>query len=645
MPGGRVLPASRFALDASQAEAVTAPPGPLLVLAGAGSGKTRVLTERAAVFVAGDGVPAETLLVLTFTNRAAEELRGRLELLVGRAARRMTIGTFHAICHRMLRAHAERVGRTARFSVYDAQQSRRLIAQALKRLGAGEELPPRVLALQIGQAKARLLGPREYGSLRDNEATRRIASIFALYEEALARADALDFDDLLTRAVRLLDQPDLRAHYQRRWGAVLVDEYQDTNPAQYEWLRRLSWRHRNITVAGDEDQAIYHWRGADVSNLRRFERDFADARVVALSRNYRSSGAIVGAAARLVLHNRQRIAKTMWTDAPPGPAVTVVACADEREESRIAAAWCRARLEQGVRAEQLAVLVRTRGQLAALEDALLLAGVRCRVVGGKGLWDTQSVRDLVAHLTLLVNPRDELALARALITRPGVGEVSVGRVLGAASGHSGDLVTTCVAARQIRGLGGRQCLAIEAFGRSLQELGRHAERVGVATTCTDTVVAAGLAERLARKQSEHADEQLERLRRFCRSARGYETTSEGSGLADFLAQSALAADDDEGRASGRVTLSTLHAAKGREWDHVRIAGLCEGLLPHEHALRRGELDEERRLAYVGITRARRELALSWPRAHRGRLAHPSRFLAEAGLAAGGIDPPAEPQAA
>jgi DNA helicase II / ATP-dependent DNA helicase PcrA len=644
MPGGRALPASRVALDPSQAEAVTAPPGPLLVLASAGSGKTRVLTERAAALLMRDGLPAAAVLVLTFTNRAADELRDRLEVLVGSAARRMTIGTFHAVCHRMLRAHGERVGRTARFSVYDAEQSRRLIAQALKRAGAGEELPARVVALQIGQAKARLLGPREYGALRDNDVTRRVASIFALYEEALARADALDFDDLLTRAVRLLDQPDLRSHYQRRWRALLVDEYQDTNPAQYEWLRRLAWRHRNITVAGDEDQAIYHWRGADVSNLRRFERDFADARVVALARNYRSSGAIVAAAGRLVLHNRQRIAKTMWTDAPPGPAVTVVRCVDEREESRTAAAWCRARLEQGVAAEQLAVLVRTRGQLQALEDALVLSGVRCRVVGGQGLWETQSVRDLVAHLTLLVNPRDELALVRALLTRPGVGEVSVGRVLGAASGYGGDLLATCVAAREIDGLGGRQCSAIEAFGRALRER-RDAGRNGVGATCTDTVLASGLAERLARERTDRSDEQLARLRRFCRSARGYEASSERPELADFLAQSALAADDGEERAPGRVTLSTLHAAKGREWDHVRIAGLCEGLLPHDNALRRGEIDEERRLAYVGITRARSELALSWPRTYRGRLTHPSRFLAEAGVGAGEVRPSAQPQAA
>jgi DNA helicase-2/ATP-dependent DNA helicase PcrA len=241
------------------------------------------------------------------------------------------------------------------------------------------------------------------------------------------------------------------------------------------------------------------------------------------------------------------------------------------------------------------------------------------------------VRDLVAHLTLLVNPHDELALGRALRCQPGIGEVSVGRVLAAGLRHGGDLVATCVAASRVGGLRGGQRLTVEAFGRTLRQLGRDAERNGVAATCADAVLACGLAERLARERSERAEEQLERLRRFCRGARGHEATTEHPGLADFLAQAALAADDGERSAVGRVTLSTLHAAKGCEWEHVRITGLCEGLLPHEHALRRGEIEEERRLAYVGLTRARRQLALSWPRTHRGRPAAPSRFLAEAGL--------------
>jgi DNA helicase II / ATP-dependent DNA helicase PcrA len=631
----RALAASPAALDERQAEAVRAPPRPLLVLAGAGSGKTRVLTERAAAMVASHGQPAEALLVITFTNKAADELRERLERLIGEAARRMTIGTFHALGHRLLRAHARRVGRSPRFSVYDGHTSRRLIARTLEELRAGERLAVRLVALQIGQAKARLIDPGGYRALRDNDLTRLIAAAYEGYERALERSDALDLDDLIVRTVALLGEPDLAARYRERWRAILVDEHQDTNPAQHELVRRLASGHRNLTVAGDDDQAIYHWRGADLSNLLGFERDFPGARVVALERNYRSSGAIVTAAARLAAHNSRRRAKTMWTPAQAGPPVALHAWADEREEAEAAAHWCAGHLERGAEPGALAVLVRTRAQLRALEDALLLAGIGCRVVGGQGLWETAAVRDLVAHLTLLVNRRDEVALARALRTRAGLGHVAVARVLGAGRQRGGDLVATCLAAAGIPGLRGRQRLAVEAFGRGLRELARTAERDGVGASCTEAALASGLVERLTRERSEHAEEQLERLRRFCRAAHAYEAHAERPSLADFLAQAALRPADDEDEPVGLVTLSTLHAAKGCEWDHVLIAGFCERLLPHEHALRRGEVDEERRLAYVGMTRARRELALSWSRVLRGRPVQPSRFLDEAGLVSAG----------
>jgi DNA helicase II / ATP-dependent DNA helicase PcrA len=637
MPERHAWAGSRLALDERQAEAVLAPPGPLLVLAGAGSGKTRVLTERAAAIVANRGQPAEALLLITFTNKAADELRERLERLIGEADGRMTIGTFHALGHRLLRAHARRVGRSPRFSIYDGHAGRRLISGALEELRAGESLAVRLVALQIGQAKARLIDPDGYRALRDNDLTRLIASAYERYERALERSDALDLDDLIGRTVALLGEPDLAARYQQRWRTILVDEHQDTNPAQHELVRRLAAGHRNLTVAGDDDQAIYRFRGAEVQNLLGFERDFPGARAVALVRNYRSSGAIVAAAARLAAHNTRRRAKTMWTLAPAGPPVRLHACADECEEADAAAHWCAGHLDRGAEPGALAVLVRTRAQLRPLEDALLLAGIGCRVVGGQGLWETAAVRDLVAHVTLLVNPRDEVALGRALRTRPGVGAVSVARVLGAGRG-GGDLVAACRAAGEILGLRGRQRLAVEAFGRGLTELAWTAERDGVAAACTEVALASGLVERLARERSEHAEEQLERLRRFCRGAHAYQAQTERPSLADFLAQAALRSADDEDEPAGLVTLSTVHAAKGCEWDHVLIVGLCEGLLPHEHALRRGEVDEERRLAYVGMTRARHELALSWPRVLRGRPVQASRFLAEAGLG------PAQPKA-
>jgi DNA helicase II / ATP-dependent DNA helicase PcrA len=624
--------AARSALDPHQAEAVAAGPGPLLVLAGAGSGKTRVLTERAAALASGTLTP-ETLLVITFTNRAAEELRMRLTALLGvDMAQRMTVGTFHAVCHRMLRRHPERVGRSAAFSVYDGSASRRLLAQALAELDAAGRISVREVARQLAHARARLLGPADYRAIASSELALVVAEVWERYALALERSDALDFDELLVRGVQLLGARDLLATYQRRWRAVLVDEYQDTNPAQYEWVRRLAAEHRNLTVIGDDDQAIYHWRGADVSRILEFERDFPGARVVALERNYRSSGAIVAAAARLVAHNRRRRPKTMWTPAPAGTAVVADASADDREEAQQAAVWCRALIERGVAPGEIAVLFRTREQTRLLEDALLQSGTPCRLLGGQGLWETAAVRDLAAHLTLIVNPRDQLAFARALRSRPGLGPTAVARLLAAAHETGGDLLAACIGAAQVRGLGGRKAQAVEEFGRTLLQLAGALPLRGVAATCADAVLLTGLAERLRRKGSDESHEQVDRLRRFCRAASRYEHEADDPSLAEFLAQAALGGDEGDQPARELVSLATLHAAKGGEWDHVRIIGFCEGLLPHYRALQRGELEEERRLAYVGLTRARRELAITWPRRRRGRPTQASRFLSEAGLA-------------
>jgi DNA helicase II / ATP-dependent DNA helicase PcrA len=431
--------------------------------------------------------------------------------------------------------------------------------------------------------------------------------------------------------VVLLGAPDLAAIYRQRWQAVLIDEYQDTNPAQYEWVKRLVSDHRNLTVVADDDQAIYRFRGAEVQNVLDFERDFPGPRVIRLERNYRSSGAIVEAAATLIAHNERRRQKRMWTSAEAGPAVAVAAYADEAEETRAAAAWCEELRAAGTAGGEIAVLFRTRLQTRPLEDALLLAGLPYRVLTGRGLLESAAARDLVAHLALLVNARDRLALARAIAGWEGVGRASVARVLGAADTHGGDLVATCLAARCIMGLRERQALAVERFGRTLDALRREAERRGVGDTVVEVVVACGLADRLRGQTDDDGGEGLERLRRLCRAARHYERRAASPTLAEFIGQATLSADAGDGDGEARVTLATLHAAKGSEWDHLRIVGLCEGLLPHEQALRAGEVEEERRLAYVGMTRARHELALSWPCRRYGRPTRPSRFLSEAGL--------------
>ena len=616
-------------LDGRQREAVQAPEGPLLILAGAGSGKTRVLTERAASLA-----HAKAVLAITFTNAAADELRARLTALLGPSGRRrVTVGTFHAVCHRLVRAHAEQIGRSSRFTIYDAHHSRRLIATTLKQAQLDETVSVALVAQQITRAKAHLVDAAGYAHLAASPRARQIAEAYARYEKALGDSDALDFDDLLGRAVALLGDPALAARCRSRWGAVLVDEYQDTNPAQEAWLQRLGGPAPNLTVVGDPLQAIYGFRGADVGNILGFEQRHADVRVVALGRNYRSSAAIVACAARLGAHSAGGQGVQMFTNAPHGAAVTVSAHADEHHEAQQAAIWCAALLERGIPPGQVAVLVRTRAQTRPIEDSLLLAGVACRLLGAHGLWETAAVRDLAACLALVCNPRDQLALGRALGTQPGIGTVTIARVLGAAAAHDGDLLTTCSHARAIPNLAGAQRQGVDAFGRVLGDLAAGPASRGIAATVTQTVLATGLAKRLHGQGTEHAREQLEALRRVGRAAARYEQETEHPSLVEFMAAGALSTSSDHDEPGDqRVTLCTLHAAKGAEWDHVRIAGLCEGLLAHHRAIEAGDVDEERRLAYVGITRARHELSLTWPQFHRGRHTRMSRFVTEAGLA-------------
>jgi ATP-dependent DNA helicase UvrD/PcrA len=615
-------------LDPEQAAAACAPEGPLLVLAGAGSGKTRVLTTRVAYSIATGRVPAGRVLAITFTNKAADELATRFAELVGEAAaRELTMGTFHSVCARILRPHAPRVGRTGRFSIYDADASRKLIGRALQEAGARELIEPRLAASEISVAKARLWSPADYSDPAGMVRPELLQAVWERYELLLARADALDFDDLLVRCVELLRQPDLLEHFQRRFRLVVVDEYQDTNRAQYEWLRLLCHTHRNLTVCGDDDQAVYGWRGADVRNVLDFGRDWPDATMLALERNYRSSGRIVAAAARLVAHNRARAAKRIWTDADDGPELAVLGHGDELEEAGAAAAWCCQRLESGEEPGELALLYRTNELGRAVEDALLVAGVHYRVLGGRGFFDRAEVKDALAYLALVANPRDLVAFGRAAQTpRRGVGPAAIARIQAFADAQGVDLLEACARVCEVPGLRKPQREAVEAFGTALREIA--AARPGPADALVRTLVASGLPDALRGSRTEQAREQLERLRDLVRSARAYEATHPQASLAEFVAQAALVGGPGEGETAA-VTLGTVHAAKGLEWRRVRVLGLEEGSFPHLRALKAGDEEQERRLAYVAMTRAREELVLSYARERAGSSRAPSRFIAEA----------------
>ena len=594
----------------AQAQAIAAPAGPALVLAGPGAGKTLTLTHRAAR-LAHRVDRGQTVLCITFTNRAARELVTRLGAL---ETEQVVAGTFHAIAHRLVRPYAELVGRTGGFSIYDGRASRKLVDEALD--GEWHGLEPAAAAAAISLAKARLETPDLVAS-RDAG----LAAVWSRYERVLRASDALDFDDLIARAVALLELPEVGARIAGRFGAVLVDEYQDTNPAQYRLVELLAAPHRSVTVICDDDQAIYGFRSADVRNVARFERDFPEARLFALGLNHRSTIPIVSAAARLIAHNRARRPKSLAATRD-GPAVRTEAPVNEHAEAHVAASWCRRLLDRGTPASEIAILYRTRNQARLLEEALVPKRVPHHVLGGLGFFERAEVRDALAHLALVVNPNDRVALARALVAHPGIGPVAVARIAGYASDSAVDLLAACRSAAAIAGLRRGQAETIARVGRALSDCASGLARVGLADSVIAVVMASGIPGRLRGER-----ERLEHLRQLIRSARSYERSAEDPTLTEFIGHATLAASEGEGP-DERVTLATIHAAKGLEWGHVRVVSVEEGLMPHRRAVTGAEIEEERRLAYVAMTRAKTELVLSRARSRRDAPVAASRFIAE-----------------
>jgi len=619
-------------LDDEQHAAVRAAPGPLLILAGPGAGKTRTLTHRLAHLVATQAVTAREVLCITFTNRAAAELAERVAILLGpEAARAVTLGTFHAVCHRLVRAHPERLGRSAAFSIYDSADSRRLCAEATAKSQLGAEEVQRAIAL----AKGRLWTPERLAIRAVTARQRAIAETWTKVEASLAKADALDFDDLVAGAARLLEQhSDLRSRYAERWKAVLVDEFQDVSPAQYRWVALLCAEHRNLTVVADEDQAIYGFRGADARSLERLRRDFPELRTALLTHNYRSREPIVRAASAVVAHNRERVPRRLRSAVGPGPAVRAHALIDEFDEARTAAMWVSAVLERGVPPGEVAILYRTRALVRPLERTLIEAGLPHRVLGGRGFFETAEVRDALACLRVVVNPRDRMAFARAAATQPGVGPATAARVLEAAGRHGISPLEAAARAAALTSMRPAQAEAAAAFGRRFVRLATEAPRRPLAAVCGEVILAAGLPKRVSATGGSEAGERLERLRDLVRQARAYASSEERPTLAGFLAHAALLSQDGANEEE-RVTLATVHSAKGLEWRAVRVVGLEEGTFPHERALREGSLEEERRLCYVALTRAGERLALSRADYRYGRRVEGSRFLGEAGVAGEG----------
>jgi DNA helicase II / ATP-dependent DNA helicase PcrA len=605
-------------LNEPQREAVLHGEGPLLILAGAGSGKTRVLTHRIAHLVgSGQARPGE-ILAITFTNKAAQEMRERVEQLVGNRARAMWVMTFHSACARILRAEAVKLGYTRGFTIYDEQDSLRLVKACIDELDIDpKRFAPRGIRRQISDAKNALLDAEAYRLKVSSYFEQTAADVYDLYEKRLHAANAMDFDDLLFRAVNLFElYEDVRDRYRRSFRHVLVDEYQDTNRAQYRWLQLLTEEHRNLFVIGDDDQSVYSFRGADIRNILDFERDHPDALVVKLEQNYRSTQTILNASNGVIANNRQRKDKFLWSELGEGDPVHVRELEDEHAEARFVVSEIERLVEQGASRDEIAVFYRTNAQSRVLEDMLVRYGVGYQVIGGTRFYERAEIKDALAYLTLLVNPADTVAFGRAVNSpRRGIGATSQGRLVGYANTIGEPIWDVAAEPESVPGLA---AAANKAIGRFMSVMERLRERVeagaGVGDVLAETLEESGYTEALQAERTIEAQGRLENLEELVGVAREYDATAEEGSVEEFLQQLALFSEQDNLRDDeGIVTLMTLHNAKGLEFGIVFIIGLEDGVFPHMRSIEAGDLEEERRLAYVGITRAKRELYLTHAR--------------------------------
>ena len=616
-------------LNPAQYDAVTHVGGPLLVVAGAGSGKTRVLTHRIAHLMEHHGLPPFEILAITFTNKAAGEMRHRLGALVGPVAEGMWVSTFHAACVRILRRDAEHIDYPSRFTIYDQGDAVRLCSYVLRDLNIdAKRFPPRSVHAAISAAKNDNISAADYAERAGNIFERRIADVFELYQRRLKVAAAMDFDDLLQRTVELFrDHPEVLARWRQRFGHVLVDEYQDTNPVQNELVIRLAAESRQITAVGDADQSIYAFRGADVRNILEFENAFADVRIVLLEQNYRSTQNILDAANAVIVNNFGRKPKELWTDAGSGPAIVSYHADDESDEALyVVSSIVRRNTDDEMRWGEMAVFYRTNAQSRAVEEQLVRAGVPYTLVGGTRFYARREVRDAMAYLKSVVNPGDEVSVKRALGTpKRGVGATSVAKV-DALAAERGLTFYEALARCGEAGVTGRAAAGVRQFLGLIDSVA--ALEASPAAALQELLERSGYLDEMRDEKTVEADGRLENLAELVGTAGDYDTVDE------FLEEVALVADtDDLDDAESTVSLMTLHSAKGLEYPDVYVIGMEDGVFPHIRALGEPhELEEERRLAYVGITRAMRRLTLThaWSRLLYGSRQYnpPSRFLKE-----------------
>lgn len=621
-------------LNESQREAVLATEGPVLMLAGAGSGKTKALTHRIAYLIAEQQVAPTQILAVTFTNKAAGEMRARVLKLLGQNPESRSfvpfMGTFHSICVRLLRREADKTELPKNFVIFDAADSLSAIKQVMRSLGISEkEFAPRMIAGLISSAKNELIGPREYADLASGQVGQVAAKIYPLYQRTLREAAALDFDDLIFETVNMLVRhPDILEAYQNQFRYILIDEYQDTNAAQYKLTKLLAASHHNICVVGDDWQSIYSWRGANFQNILNFEKDYPEAKVIKLEQNYRSTKTILDAAHSVISKNLVRSDKKLWTDNDMGAHITVRQAFNELHEGELIIRDVEDARRQGRKYKDCAVLYRTNAQSRSLEEAFLRARVPYKIVGGTRFYERKEIKDAMAYLRLIYQPDDRVSFERVVnVPARGIGEKSLERLHDFARAEAMSIIEACARATDVPGLTTRAAGALQNFAHLLASLRKASGEKTVSELVELMLKKSGYLDFLDDK-SVQAEDRIENVKELVSVARQFDSV----GLGGFLEEIALISDiDNYSTESDAVTLMTLHAAKGLEFPIVFMPGMEEGIFPHSRTqFDQAELEEERRLCYVGMTRAREQLNLlhATSRMLYGTTGHnpPSRFL-------------------
>lgn len=624
-------------LNDKQREAVSAPEQDMLVLAGAGSGKTRVLVHRIAWLVQVMNHSPLAVMAVTFTNKAAAEMRGRIERLMGRDVRQMWIGTFHGLAHRLLRAHYKDAGLPQNFQILDSDDQLRLIKRTIRALNLDEKhWPAKQAQWYINAKKDDGLRPRHIDAYDIAEKTQK--SIYEAYQEACDRAGLVDFAELLLRAHELIrDNTHVREHYQRRFRHVLVDEFQDTNAIQYAWVRLLAGQDNRVTIVGDDDQSIYGWRGAQVENLQHFLRDFPKAVTIRLEQNYRSTSTILNAANEVIANNSDRLGKDLWTDGVSGEPIKIYAAFNEQDEARYVVGRIQQWLEQGNALQDVAILYRSNAQSRVLEETLLYASLPYRIYGGLRFFDRQEIKDALAYLRLIASRRDDAAFERVINTPTrGIGDRTLSLIREASRSEQLPLWEAARFLLREHRLTGRANKAVTVFIELVNKLEDLCADLSLARQADMAISQSGLMAMYEAEKSEKAQTRVENLRELISATESFMPTGEEgmTPLAEFLAHAALEAGEEQAdEHQDAVQLMTLHSAKGLEFPLVFMVGVEEGLFPSQQSVGEpGRLEEERRLCYVGMTRAMRELVITYAESRRlygqEQFNRKSRFIGE-----------------